>query len=97
MKKTFLIAKYELITLMRRRTYLFMAFGVPLLGLLVFFVISVVRGDNEGPVFPSDSLEETELKVEGFVDYADIISSLPEDVSPQHLLTFSDTDQADLA
>jgi ABC-2 type transport system permease protein len=97
MKKTFLIAKYELITLMRRRTYLFMAFGVPLLGLLVFFVISVVRGDNEGPVFPSDSLEEIKLKVEGFVDYADIISSLPEDVSPQQLLTFSDTDQADLA
>ncbi|MCK5646022.1 MAG: ABC transporter permease [Anaerolineales bacterium] len=94
MKKTFLILKYELITLLTRRTFLFLAFGLPLLGVLVFFVISVVRGDDAGTSSSAAPSQENELISEGYVDEANIISSLPEDVSPEHLRAFASIDQA---
>ena len=94
MKKTFLILKYELITLLTRRTFLFLAFGLPLLGVLVFFVISVVRGDDAGTSSSAAPSQENELISEGYVDEANIISSLPEDVSPEHLRAFTSIDQA---
>ena len=94
MKKTFLILKYELITLLTRRTFIFLAFGLPLLGVLVFFVISVVRGDDAGTSSSAAPSQENELISEGYVDEANIISSLPEDVSPEHLRAFASIDRA---
>ncbi len=94
MKKTFLILKYELITLLTRRTFLFLAFGLPLLGGLGFFVISVVRGYDAGTSSSAAPSQENELISEGYVDEANIISSLPEDVSPEHLRAFASIDQA---
>lgn len=94
MKKTFLILKYELITLLTRRTFLFLAFGLPLLGVLVFFVISVIRGDDAGTSSSATPSQENELKSEGYVDEANIISSLPEDVSPEHLRAYVSIDRA---
>jgi ABC-2 type transport system permease protein len=94
MKKTFLILKYELITLLTRRTFLFLAFGLPLLGVLVFFVISVVRGDDAGTSSSTTPSQENELISEGYVDEANIISSLPEDVSPEHLRAYASIDRA---
>jgi ABC-2 type transport system permease protein len=96
MKKTFLIAKYELITLLTRRTYLFMAFGIPLIGLLIFTVISLARGDSASAGPTIDSEPETLLQ-EGYVDQSGIISSLPEDISPQVLREFDTLDQANVA
>ena len=69
MKKTFLILKYELVTLLTRRSYVFMAFGIPLIGVIVFLLISVVRGDST-PTEPIVSSQETEFIHEGFVDEA---------------------------
>ncbi len=94
MKKTFLILKYELITLLTRRTFLFLAFGLPLLGVLVFFVISVVRGDDAGTSSSATPSQENELISEGYVDEANIISSIPEDVSPEHLRAYASVDRA---
>jgi ABC-2 type transport system permease protein len=97
MKKTFLILKYELITLLTRRTFLFLAFGIPLIGVFVFFLISVVKGDETDPTEPVGSIEVVEPLHEGYVDQAKIISSLPEDISPELLREFSSLEQADAA
>lgn len=97
MKKTFLILRYELITLLTRRTFLFIAFGLPLLGVLVFFVISVVRGEDAGASSSTTSPPENELISEGYVDEANIISSLPEDVSAEHLRAYASIDRANQA
>jgi ABC-2 type transport system permease protein len=97
MKKTFLIVKYELITLLTRRTYLFLAFGIPLIGVLIFSAISVIRGDEAGVPGSEPPSQDNEVMIEGFVDEADLIRSLPDDLPVGHLLAFSDTDQANLA
>jgi ABC-2 type transport system permease protein len=96
MKKTFLIAKYELITLLTRRTYVFMAFGLPLLGVLIFTVVYLVRGDS-APTDTTDVQEPASLIQEGYVDHSGIISSLPEDISPVVLRQFPNLDQANVA
>lgn len=96
MKKTFLITKYELITLLTRRTYLFMAFGLPLLGVLIITTISIVRGDSSTSN-PTVDPQESSLLHEGFVDLSGIISSLPEDISPQALRRFATLQDAEVA
>ena len=57
-------------------------------------MISVVRGDDAGTSSSAAPSQENELISEGYVDEANIISSLPEDVSPEHLRAFASIDQA---
>ena len=43
MKKIFLVARYELITMLMRRSFLLVAFGLPVIASLIFFGISLLQ------------------------------------------------------
>ena len=97
MNKTLLVLRHELATTFRRRSFLFMAFGLPLLAIVVFAVLTFLRGDAEGSAGPSPTPDQPELQVEGYVDLSGLIRTIPDAIPPDHLLAYADEDQAKLA
>jgi ABC-2 type transport system permease protein len=94
MRKIILILRHEVITALTRPGYLLFAFGIPLLGMLIFLGVKLTRGEE--PVEDNALADQgsTELKVEGFVDNSGIIQIIPEDLPPDILLPFTDELQA---
>ncbi len=94
MKKTVLVLRYELANTFRRGSFLFVALGIPLLVILVFAGYSLIKGDSASA---SDTLAGTgtfRLAVEGYVDRSGLVSLIPPDIPPDHLLAFADEEQA---
>ena len=81
MKKTFLIMRQELITTFSRPSYLFFAFGFPVLAVLILGGVRLFQGrssansraDLAGPT-------EYQLETEGFVDHSGLIQTISEDL-----------------
>lgn len=96
MRNVFLVLKHELITTLSRTGFLIMGFGIPLIAVLLFSIISVVKQENNSPA-EADQNDDVELNVEGYVDLAGIIKGLPDDVSPEFLLSFTSEAEANQA
>ncbi|NIM92874.1 MAG: ABC transporter permease [Anaerolineales bacterium] len=94
MKKTFLVLRYEILTNLRRPSFLLITFGLPLLGLLVFTVVTIVRNNRTADPSAAEPSEQTDLLVEGFVDQSGLITVIPEDLPPGILLSYADEDAA---
>lgn len=92
MTKTFLVLKYELSTLLRKPGFLILAFGFPLIGVLVLSGINLIKSGSEAES-EADSASQ-ELQVEGFVDRSGLIETLPEDLPEGILIEFADEEQA---
>ena len=92
--KTFLVLRHELATTFRRRSFLVMAFGLPLLAVIVFAVITFVRGDADSSAGPSSAPASPELQVEGYVDLSGLIQTIPDAIPPGRLLAYADEEQA---
>ncbi len=93
MNKAILILRHELITLLSRPTYLLFAFGLPVVGVLIFSGFAVLNaraGDDQVSV----QEESFELDVEGYVDHSGLIKMLPEDIPPGHLVAYPSEDDA---
>lgn len=98
MHKTWLVFRHELITSVTRRTYLLLTFGIPLLAIVAFVVISLVRnGSTPGEVNAIDFQEEQEIKVEGYIDRSGLIEKIPSDLTDGLLISFDDEVSAKLA
>jgi ABC-2 type transport system permease protein len=94
MHKTWKILRYELISAVSRRSYLLIAFGVPLIAVLIFGSIEMFR-DSSSPVDEQDSSSlGPKLEVEGFVDQGDLIQVIPPDLSEGILIRFEDEESA---
>ena len=94
MNKTLLVLRHELATTFRRRSFLIMAFGLPLLAIVVVAVLTFLRSDTEGSAGPSPTPDRPELQVEGYVDLSGLIRTIPDTLPPDHLLAYTDEDQA---
>ena len=93
MKKIFLVARYELITMLTRRSFLLVAFGLPVIASLIFFGISLLQ--RSAPDVLADIVTGLMTQqVEGYVDQASVIKFLPEDVPPDTLIAFRDEAEA---
>jgi len=75
-----------------------MAFGIPLLAILIFAGATIVKGnstDSADKQHPGNATSETEtLEVEGYVDQSGLISIMPPGIPPGHLLAYADEEQA---
>jgi ABC-2 type transport system permease protein len=94
--KTALVAKHELTTTLQRRSFVLIAFGIPFLALVIFTAVNLLKRDSSevDDVSPTDM---TELDVEGYVDQAGLIESIPEDIPAGILIPFSTEDAAQIA
>jgi len=97
MNKTLLVLRHELTTTFRRRSFLIMALGLPLIAIVVFAVLTFLRSDSEGSASSSPTPDRPELQVEGYVDQSGLIRTIPDALPPDHLLAYADEDQAKVA
>jgi len=92
MTKTFLVLRYELTSLLRKPGFLIIAFGIPLVGVVVLAGINLARSDS--PAESGDEAASEELQVEGFVDLSGLIKALPDDLPAGILVRFASEEQA---
>jgi ABC-2 type transport system permease protein len=80
MKKTLQIFRYELGSALRRPSFVFFAFGVPLIAAIGFGVFTLVKR-NQSPKSETEGVqEEQSLNTEGFVDNSGLIAAIPSDL-----------------
>jgi ABC-2 type transport system permease protein len=92
MKKTLLVLKYELTTLLKKPGFLIIAFGFPLIGVLVLSGINLINSGS-GSESETDSAAE-ELQIEGFIDHSGLIKALPDDLPRGTLVKFANEELA---
>lgn len=97
MNKTLLVMRQELITTFSRPAYLFFAFGVPVLAVLILGAVKLIQGRSDpDPVANPAGSQGQQLDVEGFVDYAGLIQTVSEDLQ-DYLLPYENEAQAKAA
>jgi ABC-2 type transport system permease protein len=90
MRKIGLILRHEIITALSRPGYLLFAFGLPLLGLIIFGIVTLVKSDGGDIASIPETKNSSELEIEGYVDHAGIIRTIPDDLPTGHLLPYAD-------
>jgi ABC-2 type transport system permease protein len=91
MKKTLLVLRNEIITAISRKSFLFTAFGLPLIAVLIFLGASVLKGGALSALTGSTvTSDESELQVEGYVDHSGLIQAIPEDIPADNLVAYPD-------
>ena len=97
MRKTILVMRQELITTFSRPSFLLFAFGLPLLSMLILGGIKLIQArSNQNSVTEQNTQTETQLELEGFVDHANLIQTIPDDME-ETLLRFESETQAQQA
>ncbi len=94
MKKTWTVLRHELATTLGRRSFLFMAFGIPLLAILIFAGITVLKSEPSGSGDAAPSQQTPQLAVEGYVDQSGLIDAVPDSIPLGHLLSYANEEQA---
>lgn len=97
MKKTICIIRYELGTAFRRPSFVFFAFGVPIVFVLGFGVFSFIKRNQKLETPKETTPEEQNLKVEGYVDNSGLITTIPGDLPPNLLISFQSESAAEVA
>ena len=91
MSKTLLVLRNELITTISRKSFLFTAIGIPIIGFLIFMGVGLLgQGGTGGVESVIGGAGATAPKPEGFVDQAGIIEAIPDDIPAGLLTAFSD-------
>jgi len=89
MNKTWLVFRHELVTTVTRKSYLLITFGLPILAVFVFTIISLIRGgDVPGSNLIAGENEELEIDVEGYVDLTGLVMAIPDDLPVDTLVAF---------
>ena len=96
MKHILSVLKYEFTTLVARRSFLITLVLLPLVSLGVFAFVSYANRDQGGSPVGDFFSTEPQATIDGIVDQAGIIESLPDDVQGS-LIVYADSQQANEA
>jgi ABC-2 type transport system permease protein len=95
MRRVYLVLRHELLTTLRRPSFLIVVFGIPLLATLIFAGVTIFKNAFRGSSDLSpEAPRPAELEVEGYIDQAGLISVIPEDIPASHLVAYPDEEQA---
>ncbi len=98
MKKTLLIVKNEIVTLLSRPSFWLASLGLPLMGALVFAVVGAVsKNASAAQTVSQVFIGPQEMRPEGYVDLSGIIQHIPESVPPDTFIAYPDEAAARLA
>ena len=98
MNKPFLVLKDEFLTLIRRPSFLFGMFGVPLIGVLVYIIAGGINKNSQAQSLLEGVVSAPQTSgIEGYVDFSGIIQSLPASVPEGMLVAYPDESAARLA
>ncbi len=97
MSKLWVVVAHEIRTTIRRLSYLFVSFGVPLLAVIIF--LGVRLSERGASSLGEDSAADTALEsqVEGYVDLAGLVKVIPPDIPEGILLAYPSEQSALLA
>ncbi|MFZ2097600.1 MAG: ABC transporter permease [Anaerolineales bacterium] len=91
MKKTLLVLKHEIITILSRPSFLFAMFGIPIIGVLVFVIAGQWnKGSSTQALWTQLISSSPTVMAEGYVDQSGIIKGIPANVQPGLLVAFPD-------
>jgi len=91
MNKLFLVLKHEFLTLIRRPSFLFGMFGVPLIGVLVYMIAGGINKNSQAQSLLEGVVSAPQTSgIEGYVDLSGIIQSLPASVPEGMLVAYPD-------
>jgi len=93
MRKTLLVLRNEITTAVTRKSFLFTAFGLPLIAVLIFLGASVLKSDALGSLGGGGTIgasDQPELQVEGYVDHSGLIKVIHEDIPQSILVAYPD-------
>jgi ABC-2 type transport system permease protein len=94
MNKTWLVLRHELVSTFRRRSFLVMAFGLPLLAIIVVGVITLLRGDTGSGTDQASPSPGPEVQVEGYVDLSGLIGTVPDAIPAGRLVAYAGEEEA---
>jgi ABC-2 type transport system permease protein len=86
MKKILLVLRHEFLTMIRRPSFLFGMFGVPLIGVAAFFIAGAINRNSQAQSVLEEVVSGPQAEeIEGYVDLSGIIQTIPGSV-PQGML-----------
>jgi len=95
MKKTLLVLRHEIITILSRPSFLFAIFGIPIIGSAVFIIAGQLsKGSSAQNILSQLLSSPPTVQVEGYVDQSGIITEIPPSVQPGLLMAFPDETSA---
>lgn len=97
MRKTFEIIRYELTSALMRPSFVFFAFGLPIIAVVAFWGYSAVKGNQESNSISDQAEDNDGLEVEGYVDLAGLVSEIPDDLPADILIPFTSEVEAQAA
>lgn len=98
MRKTLRVVRQELFTTFQRKTYVVIAFGIPVLAVLILAGIRLIQSRAPGSdETTTDVMEEFQMEVEGFVDQSSLVRLIPSDLPKDHLIPYASEELAQQA
>jgi ABC-type Na+ efflux pump permease subunit len=97
MKKTLEIMRYEMVSALKRPSFLFFAFGVPLIAVIAFAGYSIISTNRGFSGDVEQAQEDPELETEGYVDLSGLITKIPSDLPANTLVAYSTETEAQRA
>jgi ABC-2 type transport system permease protein len=100
MQKLLFVFRHELVTTLRRRSFLFATFGIPLISSLILWGVSLFN--RQSPDAISQMLEagapgNPVVEARGYVDLSGLVRTMPPDMPPDTLRSFPDVSAAQTA
>ena len=95
MSRMLLVLRHEFYTTIARPSFLFTIVGIPLIGAMVFYFVSLAQQDQDTSAIVSQIITgPTEVETDGYVDLAGIIQVIPSSIPPGRYIAFPSEDAA---
>jgi len=95
MKKTTIVLKNEIITLLSRPSFWLVTLGIPIMAWLVFGLVGRLNQNSSASSILSNIFSgPAELRPEGYVDLAGLIKTIPQSIPAGTLVQFADETSA---
>ncbi|MBW8012554.1 MAG: ABC transporter permease [Chloroflexi bacterium] len=96
MNKTLAVLRFELITIFTRKSFLFLAFGMPIITFLIFQVVGAINRNDPNAI--DDIIGSSQgVDSDGFVDLGGLITTHTEEIENGMLVPFTDEASASQA
>jgi ABC-2 type transport system permease protein len=98
MSKILRVIRQELFSTFQRKTYVVIAFGIPVLAVILMAGIQLVQSRSPGgEETPTAAPVEFQMEVEGYVDRSGLIRAIPENLPEGCLIPYESEEQAQQA
>jgi ABC-2 type transport system permease protein len=98
MNKTILVLRHEIITILSRRSFQFVLFGIPIIGALIFIIVGQLnKGGSTQNLLTQLVSSPPSVAAQGYVDYSGIIKEIPSSVQSGMLIRYPDETSASQA